>query len=146
MTDNIPPDSVGESAVPPPPPPGSPAPPSPPAAGPAPVQPPKRKLDPLFFILGLMAPWVLNSLAGGIGAGLLSVVGPDGFAGGVTFYALSVLLPLLILIGCLVLFIVGCTRGNERLRSFGLGGLIAYAATLLLGLLAFGSCLVLGGV
>jgi hypothetical protein len=42
----------------------------------------------------------------------------------------------------IVAFIVGLVRRHDVLRSYGLGGLVAYAIAALIGLLLFGACLV----
>lgn len=40
-------------------------------------------------------------------------------------------------------FLVGRRRGDNRMRSLGLGGMLAYAAVALIGLLVFGSCMLI---
>jgi hypothetical protein len=42
----------------------------------------------------------------------------------------------------LVAFVVGVAKPNDALRSFGVGGLVAYGVVMLVGLLLFGACVV----
>lgn len=102
-------------------------------------QPPrKQELHWQFALLGFAAAGAL-SLGIAIGAGVvgnttdvaLSIIGP-----------IASLVELAVFVGIIVAWILGRRNGNNRLRSFGIGGLIAYTSMMLYGLLAVGACFV----
>jgi hypothetical protein len=143
-------ESAGVPAAPAPPapaaPPAVPAPPAPPARSAVPVTPTsaKRKLDVLFVLLGFFTPMVVNFVAGGLLAAVGSVLS-DTDPGPVILGGFAAV-PLLLLSAFLVLFLVGRSRNNERMRSFGLGGLLSYAVGALLTLLVWGTCFLGAGM
>jgi hypothetical protein len=94
-------------------------------------KPPKQKLQWGFALLGFATPWVV-SFAGGW---LLSVVDDGSY----TLVA-GILLGLIVFGLMLAAWIVGRRNGDNRLRSFGIGGAVAYIATVLFSLLAVGAC------
>lgn len=110
-----------------------------------PAQP--AKVKPLWgwFALGLFGVWAgtfLLSALIGFAAYALSTVAEQ------VTPALSALggLPSLLFFGLsLFLFLKGRTKGDNRMRSLGLGGLMSYAIGLLIALLLFGSCLLVVG-
>lgn len=110
------------------------APPAPPGAAQ-----PKQKLNVAFFILGFVTPW----LAGAIVSFALGTL-----AGG--FPALGVIggaLPLALIAAQLAAWLIGRSNGNNRLRSWGLGGVVSVAVQMLAALLFFGACLLnIGGL
>jgi uncharacterized BrkB/YihY/UPF0761 family membrane protein len=125
------------------------APPAPPAPVPdrryfTPEPPVKPKTDGLFLALGLMAPIILMTVAGMLIPILGTIADTVGSGLDQFLYMIPMGLEPLLFVAVLVSFIVGKANGNVRLKSFGLGGLVAYAAGALLLLLVFGSCLVLG--
>jgi heme A synthase len=108
------------------------APPAPTSVSERPTKASKPKLSPAFVILGLAVALAVY--------GAIVVVG--NYVNG-----LVPAIPVIIgihFIASLVLFIAGLTTGRARMRSFGLGGLLAYAIGALGLLLIFGSCLVGG--
>lgn len=138
MSDDVLPPEGGQSSEIPPPP----ASPAPAATGETPSQPnaEKRPVHPGFLILGLVTPWLASALIGAV-VNALSLTDFPAPGPGV----LGAVLSLVVLVGIIVAFVRGRTTGNDKLRSFGLGGLISYAATILVSLLAFGACFVLAG-
>jgi hypothetical protein len=100
----------------------------------------KPKLHWGFALLGLAATgllsWGIAIGASAIGSTLASdtaynVIGP-----------VAVLLEVALFAGMMFAWIRGRRHDENRLRSFGLGGLIAYLAMMLLSLLAVGACFV----
>jgi hypothetical protein len=104
------------------------------APPPGAVADPKRKLNGGFFVLGLLTPWAVSGLT----AIPLSIFGANGTAVGLAGLSL---LPLIVLVAQLVAWLVGRSNGNNRLRSWGLGGMASLAVTTLAGLLFFGACM-----
>lgn len=104
----------------------------------------KRKVHGGYFTLGFLTPIAVGGIMVG-GAALLSMTnlgGPGAAILGIGGQALGAA----VIVGMVVAMVVGTSKGNDRLRSYGLGGLVAYAAAALLSLLVFGACLVtLGG-
>jgi hypothetical protein len=96
--------------------------------------PPKPKTDWLFFILGLLTPAILY------GGGVLVGSQLQGAFGGIFITTLFGLTFVLFVV-FLLLFLRGKSTGNVKLRSYGKGGMWAYAAVPLFLLLAFGTCL-----
>jgi hypothetical protein len=99
----------------------------------------KRKLDWPFAVLGFFTPWVAT-LAIGLGFNAATDALSNhprimGYGPGAVEVA--------VFAGLLVAFVMGRRNGDNRLRSFGLGGLICYVAAVLLGLLVFGACFVI---
>jgi hypothetical protein len=102
----------------------------------------KQKVHKGYAVLGFFTPWLVSAVFGFASSvfsnfydlfnGLLPVISASALGIGV-------------FVGMLLAFLIGRRRGDNRLRSFGLGGLIAYAATVLFSLLAFGACFVLLG-
>jgi hypothetical protein len=91
---------------------------------------PKRKLDWLFFVLGFATP-----IAYGVLIALPPLADQSGVLaiGGYTAF----------LVASLVMWIAGRQMERNRLRSYGLGGLLLYVFVALGALLLFGSCLIL---
>lgn len=96
----------------------------------------KRRWNWSWFGLGFATSTVLGVL----GWLALSMGGSGGVAD--FFSSAAPFLYSGVFIVMLVLVLVGLVRGNDALRSFGVGGLIPYAVVLLGGLLLFGACLV----
>lgn len=93
-----------------------------------------------FALLGFVATGVL-SLGITFGA---SVVGSS-IASDLALNLLgpiALLLELAVFVGMLIAWIVGRSKGNNRLRSFGIGGLVMFLAAMLFSLLAVGACFV----
>jgi len=111
-----------------------PAAPTPPAM-PTPPDAPKPKLDVGFFILGFVTPWVV----GGLGGLLLSGVASLGLA---FVGTLGPLFFVAIFIGQIAAWLIGRTNGNNRLRSWGVGGVVAVMVMALAAMLFFGACLI----
>lgn len=130
MSDMLPPEHVESPSVPP-----APTPPMSPAAPPT-----RQPVLVGFLVLGLVLPCALNVIPALLGSALSSL-DPSGVVlpviGGFTAF-----LPPLTVVAVIVAFFLGRSRGDNRLRSFGLGGLISIAVGALLLLLAFGTCLV----
>lgn len=94
--------------------------------------PPKRKLSIGFFILGFATPWVVGALT----SALMGV-----FAGiGVVGSFLAIAPPGVTFLAQLAAWVIGRTNGNDRLRSWGLGGVATVALLVLAVLLLFGAC------
>lgn len=117
----------------------SPVPPMPPAM---PVVSAKPRSDALFFTLGFIAALIFLPIAAGALGALLSL--NVNLSGAVSSVALLVLV-LVVVAVFWALMRAGRTRDNNRLRSFGKGGLWASIAVPLVMLAAVGSCLVLVG-
>ena len=110
-----------------------------PFAGMPPEEPKKQKMDGGFGLLGFFTPWVANALIWWV-----FTAAADALSNHPRILAYSpVVLEVAVFAGLLVAFVWGRRNGDNRLRSFGLGGLIAYASAILIGLLAFGACFVL---
>jgi hypothetical protein len=100
---------------------------------PAPPRPPKQKLHWGFALLGFVTPWPVV-IAAAWGFSLIddgSSALPGALAVGLIAFWLLV-----------AAWISGRRSGNNRLRSYGIGGLVAYIATVLLSLLAVGACFI----
>ena len=96
-----------------------------------PAEPPKRirrKVDWPFLLLGFFTPAALYGLVG-----FTSL--PD------TLANLAPWLFVAHFVGSLIALILGRQNKIERLRSYGLGGVVFYGVVLLALLLLFGSCL-----
>lgn len=98
----------------------------------------KQPLDVKFTVLGFFTPLFVSALAGALGTAL-SYVDDTGLVSA----AASGFLTIVTIAGLVVAFIKGRTTGDNRLRSFGFGGLISLAVVTLLSLLAFGACFVI---
>ena len=110
-----------------------------PFAGMPPEEPKRRRMDPGFALLGFFTPWVANAL-------ILWVLtaAADALSNHPRIQAYSPgVLEVAIVGGMWVAWVWGRRNGNNKLRSFGLGGLIAYAVAILLSLLVFGACWVI---
>ena len=105
---------------------------------PAPPKPPKPKPHWGFAVLGFVVAGV-GSWAIGIAASYLASATdtPASFVGWIAF-ALEVAL----FVGMVVAWVRGRRNDLNGLRSFGIGGLMAYVATVLLSLLAVGACFI----
>lgn len=124
-------------------PPRPPVPPMPPVMPPAmPVVSAKPRADALFFTIGFVAALVFLPIAAGALGSLLSL--NVNLSGGVAL-ALESVLVLVVIAAFAALMVAGRKRDNNRLRSFGKGGLWAAIAVPLVMLAAVGSCLVLVG-
>ena len=129
---------------------GAGAPPYPPTAvgtmtPPPPPGPPrrKRKLAGGWFFLGLLTP-VFGILLAGALLWALSLT-PDG--GGTIATVGAGLLLLAPIVIVLLAFFIGLGKRDDKIRSYGLGGLVFYGAAMLMSLLLFGACWVsLGGL
>ena len=111
---------------------GQPAPPAP-VAPPAPPAAPRPKIDVLFLILGIATPFAL----GGLGYAF-----PDGTGTSIALTSFVLQGLFFVFLG---LWIWGKTKSINWLRSYGVGGMWAYAAVPLLLLVLFGTCL-MGGL
>jgi len=121
------------------------APVTPPPYAPEPSETPsKPKLHWGFAALGFFTPWLLSALAGAAFGALATVMAESSLPFGI-LSQIPAVIGLLVFIGMLVAWQAGRGRGDNRLRSFGLGGVVSYAVILLLGLLAFGACFLLLG-
>jgi len=110
-----------------------------PFAGMPPEDPKKQKIDGPFALLGFFTPWVANALIWWV-----FTVAADALSNHPRILAYSpVVLEIAVFGGMLLAFVWGRSKGDNRLRSFGLGGLIAYVSAILIGLLAFGACWVI---
>lgn len=99
----------------------------------------KQKADWTFSVLGFFTPWVAN-----IVLWMVFAAAADALSNHPRILAYSpVLLEVVVFAGMLVAFVWGRRSGNNKLRSFGFGGLIAYVSAVLLSLLAFGACFVI---
>lgn len=98
----------------------------------------KQPLDVKFTVLGFFTPWFVSALGAALGAAL-SYVDDTGLVATAT----SGFLTIVTIAGLAIAFVKGRTTGDNRLRSFGLGGLISLAVVTLLSLLAFGACFVI---
>jgi hypothetical protein len=103
-----------------------------PAGAPAPVggRAPKPPTSALFFILGFFSPYLVGWI--------LTALSPfaDWLASAAyIIYGLG-------FIACLAMLVVGRSRGDIRLASFGKGGVWSYCVSALLLLAAFGVCAV----
>jgi hypothetical protein len=97
------------------------------------VEAPKRKLDGGFFALGLVTPLL---------AGALTTLPINIFGEGAPPLAwLGSVLPIGVFVAQLIAWLVGRVNGNNRLRSWGLGGVASVAMMALAGLLLFGACM-----
>jgi len=95
----------------------------------------KPKLDVGFFILGFLTPLVVGVLGGLLMTGVASL--------GLTFMAsLGPRFLVAIFVGQIAGWLTGRTNGNNRLRSWGLGGVVAVMAMALAAMLFFGACLI----
>lgn len=101
---------------------------------PAPVEVTKRRLDVVFFILGFFTPWAAGAVLSILGRFMVE-------AASLALNVLALGTTLGIPVAQLVAWVVGRSNGNNRLRSWGLGGMAAVAFWLLAALLLFGSCL-----
>jgi hypothetical protein len=104
--------------------------------GGVPEEPAKRKLATGWFALGFFVPLVAYAvsfmlLLGGISSGGGSWLG----------YGLPAL-NVAVFLAAAAAWLVGRAKGNNALRSLGLGALASYAVTALLGMLLFGACMV----
>lgn len=102
-------------------------------AGPPPGE-PKPKLDWAFFALGFVTPWLVGLL--------ITAPGILGFAAGPVLASFGGLLIFGMIAGQFAAWIIGRKNGNNRLRSWGLGGLAAFLVQLAAVLLFFGACLI----
>lgn len=100
-------------------------------AEPDPSKPPKAKLHWGYALLGFVTPWILNYVGG--------VLMADTWLAS-SFSALYAVSELGIIAGVVAAYLIGRSRGNNRLRSFGIGGLTSYVVSVLLGLLLVGAC------
>ncbi len=116
---------------------------APPVYEPLPVpeveQPPKQKLNIGFFILGFVTPWLATAIVS-VPLGTLTGSFPAlGVVGGA--------LPLAVIAAQLAAWLIGRSNGNNRLRSWGLGGVISVAVQVLAAMLFFGACMLnIGGL
>lgn len=110
----------------------------------------KRKIDVGMFLLGLATPFLVLAIVSAIATGVSDLLyggttgEPTPFVAGIGVVVgfLPMVLMLGTFVGSLISLIVGRSKGNNRLRSFGLGGIWAFGGMLLLGLLAFGACFI----
>ncbi|HET6352021.1 MAG TPA: hypothetical protein VFG89_07830 [Coriobacteriia bacterium] len=100
-------------------------------------KPPKKKIDWVFFVLGLLAPSVVLLIAGGLINWFSTIGAAVSLVGG-----LGGLLQLAVVGGAIAAYVVGNRTGNNRWRSFGIGALWSYIVYMLVALLAFGACLI----
>lgn len=92
---------------------------------------PKPRVHAGYWVLGFLSPFLLY----GIAAALSNVLPA------VAFGLLSwLVMPMFA--AFFVLFIIGRQRGNNAMRSYGLGGIWSFGLVMLLLLLAFGACFI----
>lgn len=110
----------------------TPLPPHMPPGGPAPFGAPgaKPRTDALFFILGFFSPYLVGSLLSALSSFASWLVGAVYIIYGLGFIA------------CLAMLVIGRSKGNVRLASFGKGGVWSFAVSALLLLAVFGMCAV----
>jgi hypothetical protein len=101
--------------------------------------PSKQRLNIGFFILGFVTPWLATAIVS-VPLGALTGSFPAlGVVGGA--------LPLAVIAAQLAAWLIGRSNGNNRLRSWGLGGVISVAVQVLAAMLFFGACLLnIGGL
>lgn len=103
-----------------------------PAGPPTSPEPLKRKLSTGFFILGFVTPWLVAALTG-------AATGLFGQMGAVSSF-FAVALPGGTFLAQLAAWVIGRSNGNDRLRSWGLGGMATAVLQALAVLLLFGAC------
>lgn len=104
-----------------------------------PPEPKKLQLHGGFWALGFVMPWFVTWVFAS-----LSETIAEALPNHPRLVAASpVALQVAVLAVLVIAFVWGRRTGDNRLRSFGLGGLTCYVVTVLLGLLVFGACFVL---
>lgn len=92
---------------------------------------PKPRVHPGYWILGFLTPVAVYAVLAGLSSAVPQFVLPA---------FMWVLMAMFV--GFFVLFGVGRQRGNNALRSYGLGGIWSFGLAMLLLLLAFGACFI----
>ena len=107
----------------------------------------KPKTNLLFFILGIIAPFVVYGITNYLLLYFTNLYGDTGsYSSGFSLLSIFTYAPYLLFFLFLFLFSWGKKTQNVKLWSFGKGALIVYAVMLIGGLLLFGACfLTLGG-
>ena len=109
----------------------------PPSTGEMP-KPPKPKLHWGFAVLGFV---VAGVASWGMGAAATALLGYTSWSVGLVG-PIAIILEFALFAGMVIAAVEGRRNGNNSLRSFGIGGLVAYMATVLVSLLAVGACFV----